>query len=236
VTYVFDSTSGATFGQLQDLVLTNAFSASRYTEFSKAWLNDAVTDVCRKLRVQRNMTVLNYDATGLVAQPATPFFHLEELWLAKAGSSGSGEQAFAANAIAKLEPLPTRSTAPVVGTTPVFYTARRAAAPASRYPQLRIVVLPVAAAGQVAIVGLQRPTVMAATGDLTGLGADLDDAVLAFVKARMFRNEDDVDMSTFWQAEYERCLRGAVWLENHSDGPSTTPGTWDDGLLPDGGR
>ena len=95
MSYTFDATSGATRDQLVDLVIANSFSASRYTEFVYGWLNDAVTDVCRKLRLHQGVEILDYDSAGVVTQPTQPFFHVDELWLASSDATGSGEQAFA---------------------------------------------------------------------------------------------------------------------------------------------
>lgn len=225
--YSFDATSGETRDDLVELVIASSFSAARYTAMVQKWLNDAVTDVCRRLKIQRAYEVLAYDASGLVVQPERPFFHVEELWWASAGALASGERDFISRAELRLEPLPEGTDLTRMrSSSPFWYSARRVAY-TSRYPQLQIVVLPTTTAGFVAIKGLQRPAVMDAAGDLSGLGADLDDALVAYAKARCFRNEDDFEMSKLWQGEYELELRGVVQLENDSDGPDVVPGTWD---------
>ena len=226
MSYVFDPSSGATRDQLVELVIANSFSAGRYTEFARTWLNDAVTDVCRKLQMQRGIEIRDHDVAGVVSQPTQPFFHVDELWLAHPSATGTGEQAFAQYARTRLVPLRDRGTAGMVGTTPNCYTARRVAF-TNRYPQLQLTVVPASAVGKVAIIGLQRPAVMDQAEDVSGLGADLDDALVAFVKRRCFRAEDDTDMANFWQAEYLSALRDADWLQADDDGPHVVEGAWD---------
>ena len=67
MTYTF-AADGDTFAGLQAFVLGNTFSASRYGEQAKRTLNDAVTDACRRLGIQRRFEVCAYSATGAVTQ------------------------------------------------------------------------------------------------------------------------------------------------------------------------
>lgn len=234
MTYVFDPASSATRAQLAEMVWGNTFSSTRYAEFISAWLNDGVLDICRRLRIHRSYAILDVAAGGLVTQPASPFYHVEALWTAT-GATGTGEAAFGAQVQTRLEPLPQPSTAGYTGSTPIVYTARRVTHPTQRYTGLQITVIPQVAAGKVGIVGLTRPPVMDTDDDVSGLGADLDDALIAFAKARAFRQEDDFEMSNAWKVEYEGSLRSALFVPEINEGPITTPGSWDDGYA-DGGR
>lgn len=231
--YTFTADAGGdTFLELQDLVLGNTFSAVKYREQSKKLLNDAVTEACRKLRVHRAQAVCAFSAAGVVTQPTTPFFRIDEVWLAATGATGTGEQAMATYAASKLEPLPAASPAEMGGGE--FYVARRKLDPTTRYPQLEIVVVDPGAAGSVVISGLQRPAVMDEDTDLTGLGADLDWAVVAYAKAKLFLLEDDPEMAGVWANEFQGALNTAAQT-SHQDGPDITPGTYEDDAHPQRG-
>jgi hypothetical protein len=240
MTYVFDSTTGATFAQLQALVLTNAFGATKYTEFSKTFLNDAVTEACRRLRLQRTYWILGHGADGEVVMPTYPFWLVEEVWRAASTATSSvspvSAQLFMQSVTDKLEPNPSQSPAALDGyNVPAFYMARRAASPVTRYPQIALTVVPAAAEGRVAVAGLVRPPVMVTDGDTTGLGADLDWAVVCWTRARLFALEDDPEMQAFMTAQFEDGVRSAG-VAVVADGPAVTPGTWEDGFVADKGR
>jgi hypothetical protein len=195
VTYTFAATTGNTRTLLADLVLGNSFSSSRYGEQTKLYLNDAVTDICRRLQIIRDDETCAYDANGLVTQPDPPFFLVEDVWL----TDGSGA---------------------------VTFTARRSDS-GTRLPGLTIEVGPVTGAGTVVIQGLRRPAIMDGDSDTTGLGADLDNAVVAFAKARLFELEDDFEAARAWDDRYERYLHVASQV-THNAAPVVTPGTWYD--------
>lgn len=240
MTYVFDSTSGATFAQLQALVLTNAFGATKYTEFSKTFLNDAVTETCRRLRLQRTYWILAHDADGVVTMPTYPFWLVEDVWRAEGTAATSASpvsaQLYLQAGTDKLDPNPLQSPGELDGyNRPAFYMARRAASPVTRYPQLALTVVPAGSAGVVAVAGLVRPPVMVNDGHTTGLGADLDWAVVCWTRARLFALEDDPEMQQFMTAQFEDGLRSAS-VGVVADGPAVTPGTWEDGVVADKGR
>lgn len=232
--YAFDST-GDSFSELQERVLANSFNSTRYLEVVKAELNAGVEQVCKRLSLFRSFAICAHSSSGAVTQPAAPFWRVEELWTASA-TSGTTEADFARYAQRKLEPLPWRSAGGLrTGSLPLYYTARRLRAPGTRAPSLQITIVPATSAGYVAIAGLQRPAVMSLDADVTGLGDDLDRAVLAYAKARCFELEDDFQMSQQWDARFETMLReGAV--DFVADGPKVTPGAWDDDMTADGGR
>ena len=221
--YTFDPASGATRTLLSDLVLTNTFSSSRYGELVKAWLNDGVQDVCRRLDLLKGYEVLAV-TNGIVAQATLPFWRVDEVWTAS-GPAASTEAAFRQQASRWLEPIPYDSPA-LAGSNngePCWFTVRKAPI-AGRYSTLQIGVHP-AGASFVAVAGRQRPAIMDADADTSGLDAELDDAIVAYVKARCFRNEDDFEMAASWQQEYMSQL-GAYATTPHS-GPIVTPGTWE---------
>lgn len=223
MTYTFDPTSGATRTLLSDLVLTNTFSSSRYGELVKAWLNDGVMDICRRLDLLKGYQVLAV-TNGIVAQATLPFWRVDEVWTAD-GPAASTAAAFRDQARRWLEPIPYDSPA-LAGANdgqPCWYTVRRSPT-AGRHSALEVAVHP-SGASFVAIAGRQRPALMTADASTTGLDAELDDALVAYVKARCFRNEDDFELAASWQQEYMGQL-GAYNTAPHS-GPIVTPGTWE---------
>ncbi|HEU4975286.1 MAG TPA: hypothetical protein VFT50_09370 [Baekduia sp.] len=232
MSYTFDPDSGATRAQLVDLCTSQAFSSSRYGEMLKAWLNDGVLEVCRRLSIVQGAALCDFDADGIVTQPAAPFFKVREVWLCTTGATGSTERAVRAAARYQLAPLdPDVASLVDRGVSlaqPLRYAVRRttAAAGAGRSPSMQIVVEPGGSAGTVGVIGLQRPPVMSADTDVTGLGADFDDAVVAFAKSRAFRQEDDTEMAAFWRAEFDLALRANLEV-GVDDGPIITPGVED---------
>lgn len=214
-----------TLTELQTRVLSNNFGSGRYTTLATAFLNDAVADACRALKLNRQYSICAYAAsTGLVTQPTLPFFRIESVWLTSAGATGSGEEAVRVYSTTPLAPLPSTTTAALAGQsgTPVYYTARRDGS-VSTGLAVRVTPAP-SAAGHVAIVGLAQPAAMSATTDVTGLGGNLDLAIIAFAKARCFEVEDDFEASAFWDTRYRQLL-GVASLDGQDDGPSQTPGT-----------
>lgn len=240
MSYTFDSSSGATFDQLKEMVLTNAFSASKYGELAETFLNDGVTEACKRLGVHRTYWILNHDAAGAVTMPNIPFWRVEEVWRAESSATASASpvsaNAFASASSDRLEANPWFSPAETDGfNTPSFFSARRTASPTSRYPQISLTVMPCNSAGKVAVTGLVRPPVMSLGADLSGLGADLDWALVCWAKARLFALEDDPDMFRFNIDQFEDGLKTGA-IEAVGGAPRVTPGTWEDGVTADAGR
>lgn len=223
---------GETFVDLQDMVLGNTFSSS-YRDWAKKLLNDAVTEACKRLGWHRATAVCAYSSAGVVTQPTTPFFRVDEVWLADASATGTGEQVMANHAVTKLEPLPW-ATAADAGYGEAFYTARRKVNPDTSYPQLEITVVNPQASGLVVISGLQRPAYMVDDASTSGVGADMDYALIAYARSKLFMLEDDPEMSRVWLGEFQEALVSAS-APAHKDGPDITPGTWDDGSFPQRG-
>jgi len=219
-----------TFAELKVAVTNQAFSQGRYTTQVSRFLNEAVSETCKRMRWQRGHEILDYHADGRVTQSPNPFWRVEELYLASDLATGSGEAAIAQYATTKLEPLPTRSPAGLPNGTPMFYSARRSGGMA-----LDIIVMPASSTGgKVAITGLQRPGAMVLDTDTSGLGEDMDRGLIAWAKSRCFEIEDDIEMAQYWKAQWEACLTEGA-LEPQDDGPIVTPGTWGDGELALGG-
>lgn len=226
--YTFDPTSGETRASLASRVTLNSFSETRYAEVAKRALNDAVTTICRRLNQIEAHEVLSYDANGVVADSALPWFRILEVWAGSATAPAVGEKAFATAANYALQPLPDHYLgAMYVGAGPLFYIARRRTSPTGFAPQLDLRIVPPGAAGFVAVKGLQRPAVMATDAAVTGLGADLDRAIVAYAKAQCFENEDDFDAADRWMQRYEIALREAIEGGTSDDQPMVVNGTWD---------
>lgn len=210
-----------TLAELQTRVLSNSFGSGRYTTLSTSFLNEGVADACRQLGLLRKYEVVAHSSTGVVTQPTLPFFKVESVWVASAGAAASGEESVRSRSTYPLYPLSTSTTAGQGSGLPVAYTARRDGTVTTG---LAVTLTPCAAAGMVAIVGLARPAVMSASTDVSGLGGDLDAALVAYAKARSFEVEDDAEMAIFWDNRY-RTLLGTASLDGQDDGPSVTPGT-----------
>jgi hypothetical protein len=228
VAYTFDPTSGDPRSMLAERVVFNSFSSTRYAEFVKRALNDAVTAICRRLEQNEAYEVLSYaGATGAVADPVLPWFRIDEVWSASATAAASGEVAFASVANYPLQPIDDHVLGTMTPTSPLYYIVRRRKSPTGFVPKLDLIIAtPPAAGGFVAVRGLQRPAVMDADGVVTGLGADLDGAVVAYAKARCFDNEDDFDAADRWTLRYETRLREAIEGGVQVDGPDVVEGTW----------
>lgn len=228
MTYTF-SASGETRASLAERVAFNSFSASRYAEYVKRALNDAVTAICRRPGFGEAYEVQPYDATGLVVPPARLWLRIDEVWTTNATQAATGEAAFIAAAGVPLRRFADHEIGGTgVGGGPIGYTVRRTTAPTGFAPAVDVHVLPpTATGGLVAIKGLQRPAVMDADDDVTGLGAELDGAVVAYTKAVCFDNEDDFDAAAQWRLRYEAEIRQATEGGDSSDGPDTVAGMWD---------
>lgn len=229
--YVFNGAGAETFATLQDQVLGNSFSVTRMQGHARLALNDGVEQVIRRLGVGRGGAVCDYADNGFVIQPAAPegtFFRVEGVWLAPPEASGSTYTQAARWARTELEPVPWDNPAGITGDTPTFYTARRQAAWGvfDRKHSMLIHVLPCTRAGKVAIVGLQRPPIMVNPGDVTCLDSDLNRAVVAYAKARLFEQEDDFQMSQQWDARFNTILAEGAY-DAVSDGPRQTSGSED---------
>lgn len=232
MSYTFDPTDGDTFANLRERVVFNSFSTTRYAEFTKRALNDAVTQICRKLALFETYEVLAYAATtGLVDDPAQAWVRIGEVWSSTATAAASGEHAFAAAANYPLSRIQAQDLGAMqVGSGPYSYIVRRRKAPASAgfSTKLDVIVAPPStSAGFVAIKGLQRPAVMDDDADVTGLGAELDMACVAYAKAEAFDNEDDFEASAIWRSRFNDELRAAVDGGDEDDGPDVVDGAWD---------
>jgi hypothetical protein len=229
VSYAFTA-AGEARANLAERVIFNSFHPTRYAEFVKRALNDAVTAICREVGYLEAYEVLSYSSTGAVTAPAKPWHRVSEVWSATATAAAQGELAFANAATYQLQQLGGYSVADIGGPgSPLGYVARRATSPSGFRPQVDIVVVPPGTGGYVAVKGLQAPAVMDSDDDVTGLGAEFDGAVVAYAKAACFDNEDDFEAAAVWRQRYEAELRQAVegGVANDDGSPDTVPGMWD---------
>lgn len=224
--YTFDATSGATLAQIKEQVLDGSFREARHGELVEQYANDAVGDICRKLGIHRSSVVCAV-VDGVVTQPAAPFFRVESVWAAAGGATvdEEGDNVAAEQGQIQVWPLTTQPAdqSPTGSQWPRFYTARRTTT-SGRSTSLRVELVP-AVGTRVILTGLRRPAVMDSTGDVTGLDAELDPAVLAYCRARCFEVEDDPQMAQYWDGRYDALLRD-LSKPVVADGPVVTPGTW----------
>jgi hypothetical protein len=212
--------SSSTFTELRTAVRQNTLSPTRYDDtIVGRWLNDAVADVCRRLRQSKALEVAAYDENGAVTL-VTSFWQIREVWTAT-GATGVDPTDFQRRGNYRLVPSPRSSgliLSPSVG-QPMWYEATFGP------DGVKMDVLPVGVAGNIAVVGYARPTPMSADDDLSGLGPEADEALVAFCRARAFRREDDLNMSQMWEMEYTARLRSLLPAHiQHGDGPNVTPG------------
>lgn len=226
------SGQGLSYADLQSAVMFNTLSPSRYTSFVQRWLNDGVRDACRRLDLFASQEVAPYSGSTGVVTTAGNFYLVDSVWLAT-GAATTLVELVRQQSQYVLRPLPTADAATVssgASATPLFYEA--SAQGASPALQLRVVA-PASAGGMVAVTGRVFPAAMSSGSDLNPLGAEFDDALIAFCRARAFRYEDDHQAAALWKQEYEQILRVAAPQDLlHDDGPQVTPGTWGDGLSP----
>lgn len=210
----------STFLELRTAVMHNTLSPARFDTLVGRWVNDAVADVCRRLRIADASEIAAYDANGVVTL-ATNFWRVREVWSVRTGTTGVNPVDLPRRGNYKLSPAPFASglmLSPTVG-QPMYYKAVMGAA------GVLLTVLPPGIAGQVAVVGYARPALMVGDTDVSGLSPDLDEALIAFARARAFRREDDLNLSQMWEAEYVQRLRSVLPAHiQHSDGPNVTPG------------
>lgn len=211
-----------TYLQLQDAVLFNTLG-ERFRVPVKTWLNDAVRDVCRKLRVQKTACVGTTDTYGNVTL-ATEFWRVGQVYTVPSTTATGVAQIGTIEQVADRRLAPSASMSgsllvPNVG-QPFAYDAVRVGGTVS------VRVLPTPAVGtKVAVIGYGFPTAMSADGDTSGLSPDLDEALVAFCRSRAFRREDDLQMAAMWDAEYTARLRAVLPAQvSNSDGPLITPG------------
>lgn len=246
--FAYSDGNGATFAELQSRVLRGSFSESLYLEETKANLNDAVLEVCKRARLFPQRVVCPYGSSGLVTLPGddgtgageNTFWLIEGVWLAAstATTGTADETQIAGWTQRRLAPLDRDPAELGVGNSPVYYTLKRwqgdeseTGAVLGRTIPIRLRVSPAAvgASGKVIVLGRQRPPLMQGSTDLTGLGADADRALIAYCRARLFELEEDDKMAVFWDDRFEQAIRSLAQGGVVLDGPMVTPGVEDEG-------
>lgn len=217
------SGSAMTFVELQDAVLFNTLG-ERYRASAKVWLNDGVRDACRRLRLQKTACVGTTDANGTLTL-ATTFWRILQVYsMPLATATGSTSVAtIEQTGDQRLAPIPAASAGTDTPTTGRSWGYE--AVISGGVVTVRVAPAPLAAS-RVAVIGYGFPTAMSADSDSSGLTGDLDEALVAFARARGFRREDDLQMAAMWEQEYTTRLRAVLpAVVSNQDGPMVTPGT-----------
>lgn len=217
-----------TYSGLVTEVLFNSFEGADFTLRAKRYLNEAVNELGRRVGVLKAYETAPFDATGTVTT-TQPFYRINEVWLCRNGSAATTELAVFQQADRRLEPLMMESSAAVQSTTgtPLYYQTEHVA---GDRPTIVLRVWPVAAqSGFVGIAGRALPPLMVNDSDVSGLGGEFDDALIAFARSRCYRAEDDFQAAQAWMADFEAQVRHLSMVKQPSrDRPIVTPGTWGD--------
>lgn len=209
-----------TYAELKSAVLFNTFSTSRYGTFVARWLNDAVLDVCQMFELFPSVE----SAQLSVSTPVTltqNFWKVNEVRLGRS-YVGTNPDSIAADVTGTvLAPAGSNLVAPG-SSIDGYYYFRYLPEGGSQFsvtlPRPSIVV----------VQGLTRPPIMSADSDLSGLPSEVDDALVAFARARAFRYEDDFAMAQMWQGEYVARLGAVQPSFVETGGPEIIPGCWDE--------
>ena len=244
-TFTYSNVDGATFADLRARVLRGSFSSSRYLEDTKAALNDAVLEVCKRLRIHPRRKVCTYGVTEVAGTVALPdntvdhFWRIEGVWLASASAVADteDESRIAGWSVRRLAPLDRDPADLEGGTQPTYYTFKRyegdstsAGTQGHALPvRLRVGPVAVTAQGRVIVQGYTKPSPMNGDTDFSGLGSDADRALIAYARARLFELEDDDKMAVFWDDRFEQAIRSMAQGGIVMDGPMVTPGLEDEG-------
>lgn len=212
--------SGATLAQLRTEALFNSFG-TRYNDYADQALNKAIIAVCRRLQLAQVDAVVAYDVDG-VAYSGPRWSRIDSVWLASGPATQEG-QPYRRQAIRPLERLAHGvAGADFAPGDPVGWEALRSVDSTGQYLALRI--WPAEGAGFVSVSGHGFPPLMADDSDTSGLGLELDDALVAFARRSLFLREDDAQAAAMWAAEYERVLQTASLARMESRAPRQTPG------------
>jgi hypothetical protein len=220
-----------TLSGLTDEVMFNAFEGAAFTVRAQRFLNEAVNEIGRRVGTfLKAYEVAPYDTTGAVAL-TLPFFRIEEAWICQ-GPIGTTSAALVSQSTRRLRPLTQDSGAMIVVRSggPIAYQTEHV--PGDR-PLVSLKVFPSATTGFIGVAGRALPPKMVNPTDVSGLGGEWDDALIAFARSRCFRTEDDFQAAQVWMAEFDQHLRTMAKVKNPAqDGPIVTPGSWDDGGSP----
>jgi hypothetical protein len=213
---------GSTYLELQDAVLFNTLG-ERFRAPAKVWLNDAVRDVCRRLRIQKSACVGTTDANGTLTLAAS-FWRVSEVYTVASTVAAGAVSLTTVEQFAdrRLSPISSASGAVLTASTGTPYSYEAIVTGGA----VALRVLPAPAVGtKVAVIGYAFPTAMSVDADTSGLSPDLDEALVSFCRARAFRREDDLQMASMWDQEYITRLRNVLpSVVSHQDGPLVTPG------------
>jgi hypothetical protein len=185
---VLPDDGGRTYLDLQNDALGDDFDAGKYRVSVKQWINDALQDIARVAHIPGLEATWSPDILAGEASYELPSDKIRLL-----SAFGDDSRPLGEVAIEDIDTTPAGSGRPVEfaqsGGNVVFYPA-----PDQAYT-----------------VTFRYLTSLAAlTADIDAASLEIPDAyadmVVAFVRSRLFRKEDDVQMSQFWRSEYERDL------------------------------
>lgn len=219
-----------TFKQQQDEVIFQRFDDLKFRPKAKRHLNEAVTEVCRRVGFFKVQEVAAYDSTGLVTFQQ-PMHEINEVWEAN-GPTSTNPDAVINQSKQQLAPMPGDSSVPMgnSGGSAIYYTATMGVPAADDRPATVLRIVPHGTSGFVAVVGRGRPAVMSGDGDFSGLGPEYDDALVVFSRARCCRDDRAYDEAAQLMSEFERAIKNASLAKHPAqDGPDLIPGMWDDG-------
>lgn len=188
--FIVPGGSGRSFLDLQDDALGDDFGADKYRTSVKRWINDALADIARKVHLPGLEDVWT---PTLVSGTSTYALPSDDVRILSA-FDGDLHQSIDELMPADLDTAPTSSGRPSsfaqVGTSVVLYPT-----PDSAY--------------SVSFRYLRTLTDLSADDSTAGptIPDSYADMVVSFVRSRLFRKEDDKEMSDFWRAEYERDLQ-----------------------------
>lgn len=210
-----------TYAELQDAVLFNSFREG-YRTIVARYLNEGVSDLCRRLELFAVQKVVATDASGVVELPQ--MFRVDAVFLAD-GAATEDPQLVRTQTRYQLQPMGLRQAAmdvmtPGGGTESAAYRVTTVASATG--VATRIETFP--SAGFIAVTGLEKPTAMSLDADTSGLSPELDGALIAYARMRAFQAEDDMALAGQWGGEYERALRNVAIQRIPSDAPIVTPG------------
>jgi hypothetical protein len=191
-----------TYLDIQNAILLNAFDSATYRNSAKQAILDALGDIARQMRLPANETTTTITTVGGTASYALPGTNVRLIDVEDTtNNSGLDEMD-----LDTFDDLPPSNGTPEVYSlyanniqfwptpnSPITITAR----------YLRTMGLPASDGDVMATV--------------TGLPEESLGMLVSFGRHRLFRYEDDAQMSAFWLSEYERELRrykGAIQRRN----------------------
>jgi hypothetical protein len=179
-----------TAGDLVTQALADDFSSAKYSTQALRAINDAIADVLRSARIPVREQIAAVAVSAGTRTYALPANTLRVLAVEDA-SGGLLEQLDATWIDARGSDRGTPAGYALFGGTLTLY--------------------PLPSGDTTLTVRIQQiPSDLVSGAEVyaaTGIPDSYQDMLVAFARSRLFRYEDDAEMSAFWRAEYERDLR-----------------------------